>query len=268
MKKSVAVIGYGALGKILVDVILEKLSDDYVIQGVWTRSIVKHRPTLKEKGVPAYSTIDELLADSTDYVIEIAGVQVVRAYAEQILESGKDLIVTSVGALADEAFYASLQETARSKKQKVYVASGAVGGFDIFQSIALMGQAQGKIHTQKAPRSLEGAPHLEGRDLSKESAELIFDGTAEEAITAFPKNINVAVASALASVGVEEMHTQIESVPGLEANIHEITVENNSVLASLKVTSQPDADNPKSSVITAWSVAALLQNLASPIEFY
>lgn len=268
MKKSIAIIGYGALGRILVDAILDKLSNEYVIKGVWTRNIEKHLPSLKEKGVPAYSTVEELLADSTDYVVEIAGVQVVKDYGQRILESQKHLIVTSVGALSQASFYENLQETARSKGQKVYVTSGAVGGFDIFQAIALMGHAHGQIHTQKAPRSLEGAPHLQGRSLSEESAQLIFDGSAREAIDAFPKNINVAVASALASVGVEDMRTQIESVPGLEANIHEIKVENDSVQALLQVTSLPDPVNPKSSVITAWSVAALLKNLASPIEFY
>lgn len=268
MKKSIGIIGYGALGKILVDAVLEKLSEDYTIQGVWTQNIDKHRPSLKEKNVPAYSAVDELLGDSTDLIVEIAGAEVVKDYGQKVLENGKDLIITSVGALADDAFYEQLRETARSKNKKVYVASGAVGGFDIFQAIAMQGQAEGLIYTQKAPRSLEGAPHLKGRSLSEEEAELIFNGTAREAIDAFPKNINVAVASALASVGVDAMRTQIESVPGLDANSHQVTVENDTVQASLEVVSKPDKDNPKSSVITAWSVAALLKNLADPIEFY
>ena len=84
----------------------------------------------------------------------------------------------------------------------------------------------------------------------------------------FPKNVNVAVASALASVGVDRMQVTIDSCPGMEDNVHKIVVENHSVTAVVEIASRPDADNPKSSVMTAWSVVALLANLADPVQFF
>lgn len=268
MKKKVALIGYGALGQILVDALLDKLSEDYQVAGVWTRSIDKHKSALASKGVPAYDSFEDLLGDDSDYVVEIASVSAVADYGLDILSSGKNLIISSVGALSDADLQADLAQCAKNHGKKVYVTSGAIGGFDIFQAISLMGGAEGVIHTRKAPRSLEGAPYLEDQSLPQDQAQVVFDGTAEEAIQGFPQNVNVAVASALASVGTDQMQTIIESVPDLSANSHQLTVKNDRVRADLKVTSQPDPQNSKSSVVTAWSVAALLKNLASPIELF
>lgn len=268
MRKKVAIIGYGALGKILSEVIQTKLSDCYILTGIWSRSIQKHRQELNDADITIYSSLKELLDGLADYVVEIAGIEAAKAYGEQILQAKKHLIITSVGALADESFSEGLRETAISEGKKVYVTSGAVGGFDVFQTIALMGNAEGKIETRKAPASLAGAPGLQGNALSEEEEQVVFDGTAREAIAGFPKNVNVAAASASASVGIDAMKTVIISSPGKNVNTHKITVSNDSVRATLEVSSRPDVKNPKSSVVTAWSVASLLKNLADPIEFY
>ena len=131
-----------------------------------------------------------------------------------------------------------------------------------------MGGAEAEILNLKAPRSLNGASYLDGRELSETTEENVFEGNALEAIAGFPKNVNVAVSSGLASVGVENMCVKIRSIPGLEDNIHAITCQNDSVKAEITITSKPDLVNPKSSIVTAWSVVAMLRNLASPVEFF
>ena len=179
-----------------------------------------------------------------------------------------DLVIVSIGALADAALWNDIQSTAKVHHTKVYLPSGAVGGFDILRTIHEMGNAHAEILNLKAPRSLNGAPYLEGRVLSNTQEEKVFEGNALEAIAGFPKNVNVAVSSGLASVGVEHMGVKIRSIPGLEDNIHAITCQNDSVKAEITITSKPDPVNPKSSVVTAWSVIAMLRNLASPVEFF
>ena len=268
MKNQVAIIGYGALGKILTEVILTKLSEQYQIAGIWSRSIEKYKEELNALNVSCYSSLEELLNGSADYVVEIASVQAALSYGEQVLNARKHLILTSVGALADDEFSSRLKAASVHANKKVYVTSGAVGGFDIFRTIALMGNADAQIETWKSPASLVSAPGLQGKTLSDTEEETVFNGTAREAIAGFPKNVNVAVASASASVGVDHMKTIITSTPGKSTNTHKITVKNDSVTATLKVSSRPDARNPKSSVVTAWSVASLLANLSSPVEFY
>ena len=91
---------------------------------------------------------------------------------------------------------------------------------------------------------------------------------AKKAIEGFPKNVNVAVASAIASVGTEDMQVEITSCPGEKNNIHRITTENNLGKAVIEITSKPDPENPRSSIITAWSIVALLENLAGYIQFF
>ena len=103
--------------------------------------------------------------------------------------------------------------------------------------------------------------------MSETEEELVFCGGVQDAISGFPKNVNVAVATALASDN-PNTEVRIRSVPGRAENSYSITIEGEHMKAEIKVTSTPDPVNPKSSVSAAWSVVALLKNLASPVFFY
>lgn len=81
----------------------------------------------------------------------------------------------------------------------------------MLQTIHMMGNARGRIENFKAPHSLNGAPYLRGCLLSEAHAELVYDGTAREAIQGFPQNVNVAIGLALVNVGVDQMEVSIES---------------------------------------------------------
>ncbi|MBS5301330.1 MAG: aspartate dehydrogenase [Clostridiaceae bacterium] len=266
--KKIAVIGYGALGKIFVDAMKRILPDVYEVEGIFVRNREKVEKSLEELGIRVYQSFDELLCADVEYVVEIASVQAVADYGVRILESGKNLIVTSVGALADEKLWNDLEDMAEKTDRKVLIVSGAIGGFDLLRTFQLMGNNRARIENYKAPESLKGAPYLEQNPLSETERSRIFTGNAREAIAGFPKNVNVAVASALASVGTEAMEVEITSCPGEKNNIHRITTENDLGKAVIEIMSRPDPENPKSSIMTAWSVVALLENLASRIQFF
>ena len=136
------------------------------------------------------------------------------------------------------------------------------------QTFALMGNAEVVIGNTKAPKSLEGAPYLKGKTLSADKKEVVFTGSVPDAINGFPKNVNVAVAAALASGTLTDARVQITSDPESTENIHHISLKNNLMRAELTVAGKPDPANPKSSTSTAWSVVALLKNLASPVQFF
>lgn len=97
--KKIAVIGYGALGKIFVDAMKRILPDVYEVEGIFVRNRETVEKSLEELGIRVYQSFDELLCADVEYVVEIASVQAVADYGVRILESGKNLIVTSVGAL-------------------------------------------------------------------------------------------------------------------------------------------------------------------------
>ena len=173
-----------------------------------------------------------------------------------------------MGSLADDELYAALAKAAQESGTRLHLPSGAIGGFDLLRTIALAGTKEVSIESRKGPASLNGAPYLEGRLLSEECEELVFEGSAREAIAAFPKNVNVAVATAVAAADVDRTKVAVRSVPGMKRNTHTIRAASEYTEVCLEISSIPDPANPKSSTTTAWSVAALLKNLASPVQFF
>lgn len=267
-KKRIALIGCGALGKIFLEVFRKHLYEDYEVDGILIRTPDKIREYARVNNYSLYDSIESLLERKPDYVVEFASADAVKKYGKQILKAGLNLIIVSVGALADKGLYDDLQTEAKIANAKIFIPSGAIGGFDLMRTIALDQDAKVKITSIKAPTSLEGAPYLEGRSLSLESEENIFKGNAKDAIKGFPKNVNVSVAASIAVSSIEDAEVEIYSVPNQLSNTHRIQVENSFAKAKIEISSKPDPVNPKSSVITAWSVVALLKNLIEPIQFF
>ena len=207
-----------------------------------------------------------MLESDAEIIVEIAGGSAVREYGRQILEQGHDLIVTSVGALEDPKLKELLIQTAIETERQIYVTSGAVGGFDLMQIFSLMDKmgikSNAEICSTKRPESLQQDSY------SDDKKRILFEGNAKNAIREFPKNVNVAVAAGLASVGTSKISVKVVSDPEISGNTHEIMLENNLAKASIKIQAVPDAKNPKSSIITAWSVVALLESIVSPIKFF
>lgn len=214
-KYKLAILGSGSLGSIIAKVVSKDLKDNYEIVGVYSGKIENAVKLADEIGCKAYKTINEIIADKPDYIVEAATAEVLKDIGIQILANGINLIPLSVGALADEQFYNNVKKTALENNCRVHIPSGAVGGFDVLRGAMLMEDVEVGITTDKSPRSLDGAPFLKGRKLSEEKEEEVFKGSAKEAINHFPKNVNVAVATALATIGVENSKVSIKSIPGV-----------------------------------------------------
>ena len=262
-RSRLALIGYGTLAREFERVWGERLRESHELLG----ALIRHAPA-GDCCPKLYGSLDELLADRPDFVLEFAGASAVAEYGEKVLAAGCDLVVVSVGALADDALRGRLAEAAKGAGSTLHVASGAVGGFDVLRTVALGGCTHFSIDNVKAPEALAGAPGLRDRELSGCQRTEAFRGSAREAILEFPKNVNVAVASALAAGALDEAEVVITSDPGKVDNTHVICAKSDLVSARVEVSSTPDAANPRSSTVTAWSVAALLADLASPIRYF
>lgn len=266
-KYKIGIIGSGSLGTTIGEVINRELGRDYKILGVLSGHKENARKLSNKLECRAYDNLDEMIKDKPDYIIEAASPEVAKNTAIKILENSINFIPLSVGALADKEFYKKLEEVARKNHSRVHIPSGAVGGFDVLSSSVLMEDMEVSISTEKAPKSLDGAPYLKGRKLSEEEEEMVFTGSAQEAIKAFPKNINVGVATALATNGVEDTKVIIKSIPNMASNKHTIKALGDSVKVSVTIESMPSSENPKSSTLAAYSVVGLLKNLVAPITF-
>jgi aspartate dehydrogenase len=199
-----------------------------------------------------------LLALQPDYIIESSSPAGMKELALPALRNGSSIVTLSIGAFADDAFYAAVSKTASENNCRVYIASGAIGGFDVMRTAALMGQCKGSFDTEKGPNSLKGTPVYD--DSLQEQRRKVFTGNAKEAIELFPTRVNVSVAAALASVGTEQMNVSVTSTPGFVGDNHRIEVTNDQVKAVVDVYS-------KTSQIAGWSVVSTLRNITSPIVF-
>lgn len=264
--KKVALIGCGALGGIVARH-FDQAGEGWELTTVMAKTLAHAERLLEETGAVAVATIDELLETKPDLVIETAGIGAVKAYAETVLKAGIDLMIVSIGALADREYYKRLEATALIHGARLYVANGAIGGFDAMRTYCLMGADEVTITSTKAPKSLKGAPGLGERVLSETEDEVVFEGSMEEAIAGFPKNVNVGVATAVAT---ERADTKvcIVSRPTAKENGHFITIRGPRLHAEMMFCSEPDPVNPRSSTSTAYSVLAFMKNLQSPVVFF
>lgn len=202
----------------------------------------------------AYQNFDEFLGADVDLVVEAASVSAVRNYGEAILARGHDLVVLSVGALADKEFRETLEETATRTGSRVYIPSGAIIGLDNLKIGQITPIQKLLLRTTKNPQSL-------GIDADRRM--LVFKGKANDCIRQFPKNINVAVALELAAGRDADVELWVD--PSIERNIHEVFAEGDFGEIEIKVSNTPSPDNPATSYLAALSVLTLLKNIKKPI---
>ena len=82
-------------------------------------------------------TVKELLELKPDYLVESASPAAMKELALPTLENGTAIITLSRGALADTSFYEKVKETAKANDTRVYLVSGAIGGFDVLRTTSL-----------------------------------------------------------------------------------------------------------------------------------
>ena len=121
--------------------------------------------TAASVGRAACADVDALLALEPEYIVEAASVEAVRAMAVPVLRRGVNLVVLSIGAFADLAFYKEVKQAAREGGAKVHLASGAIGGFDVLQTVTLMAEAlkldeKAGIETSTGAKGFRNTPCL------------------------------------------------------------------------------------------------------------
>ena len=259
-KLKLGIVGCGFLANIIVDAWREGLLDEFEFVGCLSRNTESTERLAKKADCVACGTLDELLALKPDFVVEAASPAALKSIAEAVLSHGSNLVVLSIGAFAEAGFYEKIKQAAVRTGTRVHLASGAIGGFDVLRTAALMSAIEASISTQKGPASLKGTPVFSERLMTDQAPSQVFSGSAKDAIALFPTKVNVAVACALATAGAEQTGVRVSSVPGFQGDDHRIEVVGEEVHAIVDIYS-------RTSAIAGWSVVALLRNLVSPIVF-
>jgi len=253
MALRVGLIGLGAIGSGLLRLLGPE--DDIEIVGALLRTPRAASP------VPSFTALSDLLGREPDVVVEMAGHEAVRCHGPAVLQTGVDLVILSVGALADPQLEAEIVAAARAGNSQAIVASGAIGGLDAIGAAAVGGLERVTHTTRKPARAL--LPIDEAVAL-REPREL-FRGTAREGALRFPENINVAAAVSLAGIGLDRTEVCVVADPALERNTHEVVAHGTFGELRFEIRGIPSDDNPRTGRIVAMSVLSTLRRLRAPL---
>lgn len=264
----VGVIGCGAIGTELC-MAIDSGQVKAQLAAVFDRSR-ENCETLSAKlrSKPKTATPEELIS-CADIVVECASAQAVREFGAAVLENGKDLMVLSTGAFTDSALLERLSEAAREHNCRIYIPSGAIAGIDGLKSAAVAKINKVTLTTTKSPKGLKGAPFVEKNNIDLDSytqKALLFEGSAKEAIGAFPANVNVAVSLSLAGIGIENTHVRIFVDPGAKRNIHEVAIVGDFGEFTCRIENVPSPGNPRTSYLAALSAIATLKKITEPLQ--
>lgn len=257
-----AFIGWGAIARATVRL----LGDAPVeIVAVAIRDAIRPRPDLPPRA-RLITTPQELAGTGAELVIEAAGRDSVAQWGYAALESGADLIVSSVSAFADADLLDSLQALALENDAQIHVPPGALGGVDALAAARASGLDRVEHRIIKPPHVWLDTVAETLCDLGTLSGpEAFFSGTAAEAASQFPKNANVAMTTALAGVGPAKTLVTLIADPDAEVNRHEITASGGFGEFSMTMNNNALEENPKSSAMVALSLVRAIRNRISPL---
>ena len=264
----VGLAGAGAIATVLIDGIARGCAGTARVTAIGRRE--EEAPTVdvraRRHSAAAFSDLTRL-PDHANLIIEAAGPDVVRQYAAGWLAAGADVMILSAGALVDPAFVAELRAVARAHDVRILVPSGAIAGIDGIRAGALGGLYSLRLRTTKPPRGLAGAPHVVAHAIALDeltAATTIFEGSVDDAVRAFPSNINVAAVIALAGAGVP-VRVSVVADPLAQTNTHEIEASGDFGTFTVRLDNEPSPANPKTSALAPLSALAMLRRLSESL---
>lgn len=266
-KKNVGLIGCGTIGTHLALAIESRTIANASLIGLFD-VVDSNAKSLKSKlksSPEVHPDFNSFIDSPADIIIEAASQEAVRKFGKSIIEASKDLMVMSVGALADTTFLAELLDLAavRKGRSKIYVPSGAIAGIDAIRSVKHLLDSI-TLTTTKSPKALAGAPFFATREVNLDiitKVTEIYEGTAVEAVKLFPANVNVAAVLSLAGLGADKTKVRVLIDPHATTNQHEIVATGRFGDIKISVNNVTTPGNPKTSFLAVLSAIECLRSI-------
>lgn len=263
----IGIIGCGAIGKTIALYCAKHMRADVAVSALFDIDQTKAK-SLREKlsGRPRIAKSIEALVRSCDLVLESASVAASASALRQAVALGKDIMIMSSGGIVNRQ---DLLNQARKKGCRVFIPSGAVIGLDGLKAASLEDITDVTLTTRKPAEGLKDAPYVVKNRIDLDSLKgetLIFEGSAAEAIKAFPKNINVSATLSMAALGPRKTRVRIISSPAYTKNIHEIEVRGGFGNFFARTENVPTPDNPKTSYMAVLSAIATLRGVVDSVR--
>lgn len=255
--KRIGLVGCGAIGTYLAMEIRRRFKKTARLIGVCDRNplAAKKLNQRLSRRVPRLSL--PALIRASDLIVEAASPQAVPELLSWVIRFRKEVMVLSTGGLLQKP---DLLKKARRLRVPIHLPSGAVAGID-----GLKAHAMGKIRrvvltTRKPLRALPLVPGAAARPRG------LFRGSARRAVLALPANLNVAATLSLAGVGSTRTQVRVIADPGIRHNVHEVEVVGEAGRLISRTENRPMKDNPRTSLLAAFSAVATLQEILEPIR--
>lgn len=266
-KRNIGIIGCGSIGSNLALAVESGSVTNASILALFDllernaknlKSRLKSSPTI-------YDEFQSFLDSDVDLIVEAASQDAIRKFGISIIQSKKDLLIMSAGALADMDFLSKLLDVRAATKgsSKIYIPTGAIAGVDAIRSIRHHVESI-TLTTTKSPQALLGAPFFETKKISLDNftkSTLIYEGSAAEAVKMFPANVNVAAVLSLAGIGVEKTKVKVVVNPHATTNQHEIVAMGGFGELKIVVNNVPIPGNPKTSFLAVLSAIECLRSI-------
>jgi aspartate dehydrogenase len=253
----VGLIGLGAIGQGLLRAL--RPEDRVELVGALVRDASKPRPA---GAPPVVTSVGELLGLRPELVLEMGGHEALACHGPAVLRGGVDLLIVSVGALAEPCVEQALLEAARTGGGQLRILSGAIGALDAIASASVGGLDRVTHTTRKPARTLLEASEAAELDGPRE----IFRGTAREGALKFPESINVAAAVSFAGLGLDRTEVCVIADPNVTRNQHEVVAEGTFGRLRFEIQNVPTDENPRTGRLVAMSIVHALRARRAPLS--
>jgi aspartate dehydrogenase len=181
-----------------------------------------------------------------------------------VVGRGVDIMIMSVGSLVDDSFRQSIFDKAKITGSRIYIHTGALSGTDGLRASSMDEIDSVELITTKGPKSLSGVSYLIDRGIDVNTLTektVIFSGSARDAVSDFPKNINVAATVSLLGIGFDKTQVQIVLDPAVKSNSHELRVSGKFGEMVSHTYNVPEPENPKTSHLASLSAISALKRI-------
>ena len=205
----IGVIGYGFIGRHVIDSLQQRAGADLSLAFVHTRD------TGRLQNVPA-ALIAQSLTDvrrfAPDLIVECAHPDVTHRHGADFLQFA-DYLPLSVNALAVPATEAALEAACRESGRRLFIPHGAL--IDLDNLVEMRGDwAEVTITFQKHPDNIDFTDAGIGR-ASIQAKTVLYDGPVRGIARLFPRNVNTMTTCALATVGLDRCRAVLVADPEL-----------------------------------------------------
>ena len=259
--RRVLVAGYGAIGQ----KVIEQLHATNAYELATVRRNVSDQ--VLPYGVHLLPTMSHIEDFAPDLIIEAASHIFVRTYVPDCLRAGIDVLISSVGALCDSGLRGELENAALQGGATLLIPSGALAGVDYVHSVGAVPGTRIRYESRKPLAAWHVELDRRGlQDEASKGAVTLYDGNAEGAAERYPANLNVAATLALAAGGFDRVEVKVVADKDATGNTHSISVAGPVGTMHVEVVNAPSPDNPKTSILVAYSITRAIENYFSPIR--